>query len=249
LGLWGTGPTPQQAYKLDGVIQAMFDDGIVPVNLGLDAVLLEEEKTLVACFWSLEHKAQALFVGLAFQTVQATALKAHLLGLPETDAISRLVGTGSELLCRIAVDVVSNPSGSGRRRRSMESLFREAILLSQLGEESRSFLLVVFGDAACLLPSGISPHLFEPRDRLPKQRIVETASRFKMGSQVLGLLRIDLQGQFQQERGRLTPLHDLCWSFSWRSRPCSTNHKTSLLKERFCRCAAWRTRSNRSSGK
>jgi hypothetical protein len=127
LSLWRTSPTTQQAHKLDRVIQAMFDDRIIPVNECLDAVLLEEENPRVTFLWPLEDKAQALFVGLALDTIQATAtaLKADLLRLSQADTIGPLIGSGGQFLRRIAIDVVSNPGRSGLGSVGMEGIFEK----------------------------------------------------------------------------------------------------------------------------
>src|SRR5215472_6176787 len=111
--------------------------------------------------------------------------------------------------------MISNPRRSGLGRIGMQRVFGETVLLSELREESRAFMFLGLGDETGLLPPWISPHPLETRARLPKQGIVETASRLKMCSQVLGLLTIHLQGQFYQERGRFALLH-------WRVTPSSS---------------------------
>src|SRR5215472_13302445 len=132
--------------------------------------------------------------------------------------------------------MISNPRRSGLGRIGMQRVFGETVLLSELREESRAFMFLGLGDETGLLPPWISPHLLETRDRLPKQGIVETASRFKVRSQVLGLLRIHPQGEFDQEGRRLALLHAF-FALCACSSACSTNHKTSLLNERLCCCA------------
>jgi hypothetical protein len=66
----------------------------------------------MAFLWSLEHKTQALLVGLALDAIKATstALKAHFLGLSQADPIGRLIGTRRKFLCGIAIDMISNPA-------------------------------------------------------------------------------------------------------------------------------------------
>src|SRR5713226_3954979 len=139
--------------------------------------------------------------------VTPTALKAHLLGLSQADSISRLIGTGSELLCRIAVNVIGNPGRSGARRTGMKSIFGEAVLLTKLGEQGMTLLLTGLGKSSGELPARISPHLLKPFHGLSQERIVETAGRFKMRTQLFCLLAVYLKRQFQQERGRLTFAH------------------------------------------
>jgi hypothetical protein len=64
------------------------------------------------------------------------------------------------------------------------------------------------GQTTGLLRAHIGTHLFEALHRLSKQCIVEAAGRFKMGRQMLGLLRVDPQRQFHQEGWGLAPSHD-----------------------------------------
>jgi hypothetical protein len=73
----------------------------------------------------------------------------------------------------------------------MQRIFREAVLLPELRKEGVPFLFTGLRDHACLLPSRISPHLLEALHGLPKKRIVETACRLKVRSQMLGLLAIN----------------------------------------------------------
>jgi hypothetical protein len=68
-------------------------------------------------------------------------------------------------LGRIAVNVIGNPRRSGSSRTGVESIFRETVLLPQVGEQDLTFLLVDFRNAPSLLPPYISSHAFEPLHR------------------------------------------------------------------------------------
>ncbi len=105
LSLWARGTPTQQTHKLDGMAQAMLDNRIMPVNESRKTVLLEDQKALIAFGGVVQDKVNALLIGLALDTVQATttALEANFLGLAQADAIGGLIGTGRELLCGIAI--------------------------------------------------------------------------------------------------------------------------------------------------
>ena len=162
-----------------------------------------DEPARIAFFWRLEDKAQALFVALALHAVQSTslALEAYRSRLPETHAIDRLIGTSSELLGGIAVKMISNPGRSGFSCIGMQAHTPRNRTLAGVGRKSVAFLFVDW-QPSCLLPPRVSPHLLEAFHGFAQQGIIETASRFKMRTQMFSLLRIYLQGQFQQERGR-----------------------------------------------
>src|SRR5438067_110154 len=114
LRLWTRGATANESHVLDALVKSMFHNRIIPINERREAILLPEQVARIPFFWSLEDETQALFVGLALHTVQSTtpALEPHLLRLPKAYPISRLIGTSSELLRRITVNVIGNPGSS-----------------------------------------------------------------------------------------------------------------------------------------
>ena len=63
-------------------------------------------------------------------------------------------------------------------------------------------LFVGTGEETGLLPSALGTHPMQAPHGLAEQRIVEVASGLKVPMQMLGLLAVDLERQFQQEGGR-----------------------------------------------
>src|SRR6266446_2439176 len=184
----------------------MLDDRIVPSDLGCKALLLPDERASPAFLWMREIKAYPRGVAFALEAIESTstALEAYLLRLAQADAISGLVGTACELLCRIAINMISNPGSSGIGRIRMEGIFGEPILSTKLREYRITFLFLCFGKGTCLLPARIVTHVLEPFHGFPKQSVIQTTCCFKVRSQMVGLLAIYLQRQFQKERGRFT---------------------------------------------
>ena len=62
-------------------------------------------------------------------------------------------------------------------------------------------LLAGTRDEAGLLPSALGTHPAQAFYGLTQQRIVQVASSLKMPTQVLSLLAVDLEREFQQEGG------------------------------------------------
>jgi hypothetical protein len=149
LCLWRRCTTTNQANILDGMREAMFDHGIIPVDESGKTILSPDEPARIAFCWRVEDKAQALFV----------ALEAYRSRLPETHSLDRLIGTSSELLGSIAVKMVSNPGSSGFSCIGMQGILRKTVLLPELGEKSVTLLFV--DCPSCLLPSRVSTHLLE----------------------------------------------------------------------------------------
>ena len=75
---------------------------------------------------------------------------------------------------------------------------------SLLERRKGSFTCLFVGtrEEAGLLPAEIGTQAAQAFHGLTQQRIVQVASGLKMPTQVLGLLAVDLQRQFQQEGGR-----------------------------------------------
>src|SRR5260370_32658454 len=155
----------------------MLDHGIVPIDHGGKTILLPDEITRMAFLWSLQDEPESRGIALAFHTIQAppATLKPHFLALAQTHTVSRLIGTGCQLLSRIAINMLSYPAGSGIGRIGMESIFRKAVFLTKSQESRVAFLLLGLGEIAGLLPTRISPHLLEPFHGFPKQGVIGTA--------------------------------------------------------------------------
>ena len=166
-------------------------------------IVLPHEPARMPFFRSLEDKTQPLCVVLAFHAVQTPpcALETNPAGLPKTHPIGSLIGTGCQLLRRVALKMISNPGRSGTGRIGVQRIFLEAIVVPELRVKSMPFLFFGFGEAACLSPSRISTHHPKALHRLSQQSIVETACCFKMRSQMFCLLAARLQGQFNRNVG------------------------------------------------
>jgi len=187
----------------------VVDHLVLPVDQGRDPLAVPTEPALGAVRTRLQVKAQSRGVGLAFHRVQAStfAAKAHPAGLAHADPIGRLVGPTRQLLGHEAVEVLSEPAGAQALGRLVQAVFGEAILRAQSSEGLRASGFVGTGNAASNLPGRIGLHASETLHRLGEQGIVELAGAFKMSMQPGRLLRVHLQGQGENKRGRWLGSH------------------------------------------
>jgi hypothetical protein len=199
----------QQAHVLDALLQSVVDDFVLPVDQGRDLLAVPTEPALVAVCTRLQLKAQARGVGLAFDRVQAStfAAKAHPPCLAHADPIGRLVGPTRQLLGHEAVDVRSRPAGAQVFGRLVQAVCGEPILRAQASEGLSASGLVGTGNVASSLPGGVSLHASETLHCLGEQGIVELAAAFKVSMQPGRLLRVHLQGQGENKRGRWLVSH------------------------------------------
>ena len=101
----------------------------------------------------------------------------------------------------------AEPTGAQAFGRLVQSVFRETILRAQASEGLPASGLVGTGNVASRLPGWVSLHASETPHRLGEQGIVELASTFKMNMQPGRLLRVHLQGQGENKRGRWLVSH------------------------------------------
>src|SRR5438132_8457632 len=127
------GSAAQQTHIFDAVLQTIPDHTIAPINESWDAVVAPDQPSSVALFATLEHKAQASVVALAFHAIESAslALEAHSLRLAQTDPIDRLIGPGRQRLGHCGIDVIGNPTAIGLFGKGMQGILREVVLLSQ----------------------------------------------------------------------------------------------------------------------
>ncbi|HEX6480167.1 MAG TPA: hypothetical protein VF043_15105 [Ktedonobacteraceae bacterium] len=186
-----------------------MDHLVLPVDQGRDLLAVPTEPPLGAVRTRLQMKAQARGVGLALDRVQAStfAAKAHPSGLAHADPIGRLVGPARQLLGHEAVDVGSQPAGAQAPGRLVQAVFGEAILCAQASEGLPASGPVGTGNAASSLPGRVRLHASETLHRLGQQGIVELAGAFKVRMQPGRLLRVHLQGQGENKRGRWLVSH------------------------------------------
>src|SRR5215469_9758434 len=140
----------------------MLDERITPVDEGRDHLLVPDEKAPITGI-GVEHKAQADIVAFALHAVDpaASAPEAYPFGAPYTDAIDRLIGPGGQRLRHGRIDVVGNPGDAGTFGMLVQFVFRKVMLLAQVRERLRAFLLVRARDASRLGPGGIVAHPLE----------------------------------------------------------------------------------------
>ena len=225
-----------EAYVLDALREAVLEYRIVPIDEGWQLVVMPDEPGRVAFFGCLQHKTDPACVGLALDAVEAstTTAKPDLPRLSQTDSLRRLKGTGGELLRGITVHVVGDPTGSGQRREGVQAVFREAVRLAQLGEQGRALLLLCSGEATCLSPARIGPHLLEALHRLTQQGVIETASRLEMSAQMLSMLRMHLQWQFHHEARRFLSFTHAALFFPRRAKAEVSPCQARALRETGC---------------
>ncbi len=103
--------------------------------------------------------------------------------------------------------MLREPAGAQAFGRLVHAVFGEAILRAQTSEGLRACELVGTRNAASSLPSWVSLHAPETLHRLGEQGIIELAGAFKMSMQPGRLLRVHLQGQAEDKRGRWLGSH------------------------------------------
>ncbi len=77
------------------------------------------------------------------------------------------------------------------------------MLLSQSRESCPSLLLLCTRNGTRLLPRRICAHTAQTLLSFGEHSVVEVSPDFQVAAQALGLACLNLQGQFEQERGRL----------------------------------------------
>src|SRR6266852_577361 len=201
---WG-----EEARVLDALPQPMVDDFVLPVDQGWDLLAVPAQPALVPFRCRLQVEAQSRGVGLALHRVESTSLaaEAYTTGLAHTDPIGRLVGPTRYLLRHEAVEVLREPAGAQALGRLVQAVFGEPILRAQASEDLPASGLVGTGNAASSLPGRVSLHASETLHRLGEQGIVELAGAFKVSVQPGRLLRVHLQGQGENKRGRWLGSH------------------------------------------
>src|SRR5207247_3451081 len=97
-GLRTGGLASDEPCILDAMLQAVFYDGVVPVNDGWEAVIAPHQTAGVAFLGSLQDKAQPGIIALVLHTIQAApcTFEAHLLGLPHAHAIDSVIGAAGQ---------------------------------------------------------------------------------------------------------------------------------------------------------
>ena len=202
-------PMPEQTYVLDALLQSVVDRLVLPVNQDRDLLAVPTEPAQVAFGSLLQVKAQPRSVGLALDRVQAAtfAAKAHPASLAHADPIGCLIGAAGQLLGHEAVDVLGEPTGAQALGRLVQAVFGEPILRAQASKGLPASELVGTGIVAGLLPGWVSLHAPESFHRLGEQGIVELASTFKVSMQPGRLLRVHLQEQGENKRGRWLVSH------------------------------------------
>jgi hypothetical protein len=161
LRLRAAGFALHQAGVFDPVVQAMFHDGIIPVDEGRELIVLPNEQSLLAFCGFLEHKAQAGIVALVLDTREAasSALEAHASGLTQADPIERLVRSGRERLGEHRVQMVSQPADACGFRKGVQPILGKPILLAQRAKGGCSFLFLGTRERTSPLPGRIGSHL------------------------------------------------------------------------------------------
>ena len=200
LRLWTARFALDQAGVFDPLIQAMLDDGVLPVDEGRQVVVFPDEKALISVFRFLQHKAQSSIVAFVLDAGEATTMtaKTHPESLSQADAVEGAIGTTRQGLREYRIEVLGQPAHSESFAGFVQGVLRKPILLAQRRKCSGSLLFLRVWNGTGDLPDWISPHGPQPLESFGEDRVVELPSGFEVGAQAGSLANTHLQRQLEQ---------------------------------------------------
>jgi hypothetical protein len=161
---------------------------IVPIDEHGEPILAPQHNTLVALAGRLQHKAQASIVAFALHTIQTTSVtfEADVASFANTDALERLIRSGSQGLSHGRIQMVRQPTHPCRFGKRMQRIFGKAILLPERGKGGVARLFLEAWQSTSGLKGGISPHGAQASQPLRKHRIIELPRGFQMSMHAFG---------------------------------------------------------------